>query len=108
MSGGGGTGGAGGGFGQDSGIDCAGLVFDTFLSSVDPEALNDLEVGAALDIELRAEPRALLAVKEDGNPVGAITKRVRELLRCIQQQVRYRAVIKHIDGGDVEVRVEPV
>lgn len=108
MSGGTGSG-RGGGFGGDSGTDCSAIEFDVFLSSVDPNTLESLTPGDILEIELRTSPaRVLVAVLPDGTAVGAIAKRVRELLRCIQQQVKYKARVKHISGGDVEVRVEPV
>jgi hypothetical protein len=109
MSGGGGSSGSGGGFGRDSGIDCAGLLFDVFLSSVDPDTLDSIAEGDVLAVELRTVPaRALVAVLPDGRAVGAITRKVRELLRCIQQQVSYSATVKNITGGDVEVRVQAV
>lgn len=107
MSGGGGSGGPGGPS-RDSGIDCAGIRFDTFLSSVDAEAAAQLSVGEELRVELRTAPRALLVVREDGTPVGAITRNVRELLRCIQQQVEFKALVENVDGGDIEVWVEAV
>jgi hypothetical protein len=108
MSGGGGSGGPGGGPPRDSGIDCARIRFDTFLSSVDPAAAADLKVDEELRIELRIAPRALLAVRQNDAVVGAVTRKVRELLRCIQQQVEFKATVKHISGGDIEVRVEAV
>ncbi len=108
MSGGGGSGGTGGGPPRDSGIDCAGIRFDTYLSSVDAAAAAQLNVEEVLTIELRTAPRALLAVRQDGTAVGAITRKVRELLRCLQQQVEFVAKVKSINGGDIEVRVEAV
>jgi hypothetical protein len=108
MSGGGGSGGPGGGPPRDSGVDCATISFDAFLSSVDATAAAQVSVGEELRIELRTAPRALLAVRDDGTVVGAITRKVRELLRCLQQQVEFTARVKSISGGDVEVRVEAV
>lgn len=88
-------------------MDCSAIQFDAFLSSVDPAVAEAVSVGEVLPIELRTEPRSLVVV-HNGAALGAITRRVRELLRCIQQQVRFEATIKHINGGDVEVRVTPV
>jgi hypothetical protein len=107
MSGGSGSG-SGGGFGGDGGLDCSAIKFDAFLSSVDPEVVRDVEVGQVLPIELRTDPRSLVVVLPDGRVLGAITKKVRELLRCIQQQVEFTATIKNINGGDVEVKIQPV
>jgi len=106
MSGGSGSS-SGGGFGGDSGVDCAAIEFDAFLSSVDPAVAQAITVGEVLPIELRTEPRSLVVV-HNGAVLGAITRKVRELLRCIQQQVRFQASIKHVNGGDVEVRITPV
>lgn len=101
--------GSGGGFGGDSGTDCAAIEFDVFLSSVDPATLASVNEGAVLDVELRTSPtRVLVVVLPDGRVVGAITKKVREVLRCIQQQVSYQATVKAITGGDVEVRIKAV
>jgi len=107
MSGGSGSS-SGGGFGGDSGLDCAAINFDAFLSSVDPTVAGDVEVGEVLPIELHSDPRALVVVLPDGRVLGAITRKVRELLRCIQQQVQFRATVKNITGGDIEVHIEPV
>lgn len=106
MSGGSGSS-SGGGFGGDSGLDCASIKFDAFLSSVDPGVAAKVEVNDVLPIELRTDPRALVVVV-DGEVLGAITRKVRELLRCIQQQVQFSATIKSITGGDIEVQVRPV
>ncbi|HXS45978.1 MAG TPA: hypothetical protein VN756_00775 [Solirubrobacterales bacterium] len=107
MSGGSGSS-SGGGFGGDSGLDCASINFDAFLSSVDPAVVKDVEEGDVLRIELHSDPRALVVVLPDERVLGAVTRKVRELLRCIQQQVQFRATIKNITGGDVEVHIEPV
>lgn len=108
MSGGSGSG-SGSGAGGDAGLDCALLRFDAFLSSVDPAVLQTVSKGDVLDVELRMTPtRVLVAVTPDGQPLGAITRKVRELLRCIQQQVRYQATVNYISGGDVEVTIAPV
>jgi hypothetical protein len=107
MSGGGGSG-SGGGFGGDGGLDCSAIKFDAFLSSVNPEVLQNVKEGDRLPIELRSDPRSLVVVLPDGRVLGAITRKVRELLRCIQQRVEFMATIKNINGGDVEVFVEPV
>lgn len=107
MSGGGGSG-SGGGFGRDGGLDCAAISFDAFLSSVNPEALSNASVGEILGVQLRDDPRSLVVIDRDGEVLGAITRKVRELLRCIQQQVKYQATIKYIHDGDVEVHIEPV
>jgi hypothetical protein len=106
MSGGSGSS-AGGGFGGDSGLDCAAIKFDAFLSSVDPSVVETVKVGEVLPIELRSDPRSLVVVA-NGRVLGAITRKVRELLRCIQQQVQFSATVKSINGGDVEVQVRPV
>lgn len=109
MSGGGGSSGPGGGFGRDTGQDCARLRFDAFLASVQADALQSLAIDEVLEVEVQQAPvRAIVARRDDGSVAGALTTRVRELLRCLQQQVRFQATVLTIAGGDVCVRVEPV
>jgi hypothetical protein len=108
MSGGSGSS-SGSGFGGDRGTDCAALRFDAFLSSVDPAVLESVKEKDVLAIELRTTPTpVLVAVVPSGEALGAITRKVRELLRCIQQQVRFEATVKNISGGNVEVGIAPV
>jgi hypothetical protein len=107
MSGGSGSSSGGGGFGGDSGLDCASVKFDAFLSSVDPQVAAKVNVGDVWPIELRSDPRALVVIV-NGEVLGAITRKVRELLRCIQQEVQFSATIQSLAAGDIEVQVRPV
>ena len=109
MSGGGGATGPGGGFGRDTGVDCAALRFSALLSSTSAEAAAALAIGETLDVTVQTTPvRAIVARTVGGDYVGAITTRVRELLRCLQQQVRFQATVVSVTGGDVRVDVAPL
>lgn len=108
MSGGGGSTGPGGGFGGDSGTTCDQLRFEAFLSGVQDSVLSSLQLGDLLDVGLQRTPvRAIVARDASGALVGALTTRVRELLRCLQQQVDFEAEVLAINGGDVRVAVRP-
>lgn len=108
MSGGGGSTGPGGGFGGDAGTSCDQLRFEAFLSGVHDAALSSLQVGDVLAVELQRAPvRAIVVRDASRSVVGALTHRVRELLRCLQQQVDFEAEVLTINGGDVYVAVRP-
>ncbi len=108
MSGGGGSSGPAGGFGSDSGTSCDQLRFEAFLSGVQDSVLASLTVGNVLSVGLQQTPvRAIVVREAGGQVVGALTTRVRELLRCLQQQVDFEAEVLAINGGDVRVAVRP-
>lgn len=109
MSGGGGTGGVGP-VGPSERLDCQALEFDTTLSSPNQDVAENLQVSDMLDLQIQdaGGRKIIAAVSRPGAQVaGAITERTADLLRCMQQQVAYEAVITSIDGGWIELRVRP-
>lgn len=78
------------------------------MSGVQDSVLSSLEVGNVLSVDLQRTPvRAIVVRDASGAVVGALTTRVRELLRCLQQQVDFEAEVLSINGGDVRVAVRP-
>lgn len=108
MSGGGGSGGPGGGFGpSDDRTPCDQLIFQTSIASPQPAADN-LEVGDVLQVVLTSTPRVVInLVDRNGDLVGSLITRIPDLLRCIQDGFSYEAHVKEIDGGDFQVEVRP-
>jgi hypothetical protein len=108
VSGGGGSGGPGGGFGpRDDRTPCDQLRFRTSIASPQPAA-SDLEVGDVLEVVLRSGPRvAIDLIDSSSDVVGSLITHIADLLRCIQDGFSYEAEVKEIDGGDVRVDVRP-
>ena len=79
----------------------------TILSSPDPAVVERLEIGHVLTIELQTkDPVRLLAKSTDGATAGTITsKRMPEIVACIQAGHGYDAEVLSVDGGRVEVMV---
>ncbi len=78
------------------------------MSGVQDSVLASLTVGNVLSVGLQQTPvRAIVVREAGGQVVGALTTRVRELLRCLQQQVDFEAEVLAINGGDVRVAVRP-
>lgn len=95
-------GGTGGGQG-----DCN-IQFETTLASPDPDVVEDLEVGEIVDIVSVETPiRGIVARVIDGLDIGAITRDILLLRRCIEEGTTYEAEIVRINGGSVTVAVRP-
>lgn len=108
MSGGGGSGGPGGGFGpRDDRTPCEELRFETSVASPQPAAAN-LSVGDILEVVLRSgPPPAIDLVDGKGDVVGSLIIRIADLLRCLQDGFTYEAEVKQVNGGDIRVEVRP-
>lgn len=108
MSGGGGSGGPGGGFGpRDDGTPCDQLRFRTSIASPQPAA-DGLDVGDVLRVVLNSGPPVVIhLVDHGGNVVGSLITRIADLLRCIQDGFSYEAEVEEVDGGDIQVDVRP-
>lgn len=95
-------GGTAGGGGDD---DCR-KRFETVLGSPVPEVVADLNVSELLDVIKIDEPiRGVVAQTIDGQLVGAITRDIAGLRRCIERGVPYEAEVLAIRGGSVTVEV---
>ena len=95
-------GGTGGGQG-----DCN-IRFETTLASPDPDVVDELEIGEIVDILSVETPiRGIVARTIDGRDIGAITRDILLLRRCIEDGTTYEAEIVRINGGSVTVAVRP-
>lgn len=94
--------GAGGGNG-----DCN-IKFETTLASPDPDVVSGLTVGEIVDIVSVETPiRGVLARVIGGADIGALTRDILLLRRCIEEGTDYEAEVLRIDGGSVTVAVRP-
>ncbi|MBN9239934.1 MAG: hypothetical protein J0J03_09685 [Leifsonia sp.] len=93
-------GGAGGG--ED---DACPQQFQTVLGSPTPDIVAELTLGELLDVVAIDTPRAVIATLLSGETVGAITRDIARLRRCLADGVEYEAVVVDIAGGSVTVDV---
>jgi hypothetical protein len=94
--------GLGGGGDRD---ECA-LSFQTVLGSPDPDVVRDLDPEELLDIEKIDYPvRGVEARRLSGEPVGAITRDIALLRRCIDGGAVYEAEVVELSGGSVTIAV---
>lgn len=91
-----------GGGGRDA---CA-ITFETTLASPDPSVVAQLTRGEILDVLSVEEPiRGVVAFRIGGPPVGAITREIVALRRCIELGNDYEGEVLRLDGGAVTVQV---
>lgn len=118
MSGGGGGGGgdgdwrgAGGGGGGSSGGGPEKCSFTerTILNSPIPNVVSRLIPGEILIVELEAQPRKRVVVKNAmGAVAGAITSaRLVDIIECMELGFGYEAEVLSVQGGRIEIEVRP-
>jgi hypothetical protein len=89
-----------------AGLDACVLQFTTVLASPDPDTVTELEVGELLDLVKVDQPiRGVVAERYTGDMVGAITRDIALLRRCIDDGVTYEAEVRQVVGGSVTVEV---
>lgn len=80
--------------------------FQTVLGSPVPEVVDQLNPGDLLLLEKIDDPiRGVVAITLDGAIVGAITKDIVRLRRCLDEGAEYEAEVVRISGGSVVVDV---
>jgi hypothetical protein len=102
--------GAGPGSGQAGRTDpCGNLTFVANLNSPEPEVVDQLAAGMELSIVLVDDDGVPLveAQTEDDQTAGTITDELPDLLPCLEAGWEYRAIVERIDGGLIEVRIQP-
>lgn len=105
MSGGGSYGGDGGGV-PDEGISCVNLRFRTSLNSPDAAVIGKLKPKDELTLAQKKADGPLLAITSSGDVAGSIAGRLLlQLLRCMESGHEYKAVVKKVTGGNVEVEI---
>lgn len=101
--------GAGDGSGGPDGDDPCDFTDTAPLNSVQPAVVAKLTEGAILDINLnKSGPNPVLEVLFQGERAGALTHRNHvRIIRCIEENRKYRAVVIGKRGGSIELRIEP-
>ena len=98
----------GGGEGPTEGrARCESLVFEATLQSVQSDAAKAIRTGDYLDVVAQQAAGPIVARHPKHGVVGSLISRVPDLLRCLQQGVRYRAEVLSIDIPAIIVRVAP-
>ena len=99
-----------GGEGSDPGADSCDIMQKAPLNSPQPAVVSKLAVGDILAVVLNTTgPRPVLeAHSREYGLAGAFTHRGHlNIIRCIQAGHSYRAIVLHVVGGSVDVRIEP-
>lgn len=111
MSGSGGSGDVGGARAGTPGIaDCARLRVVVSLSNPQPEVISGLRIQDVLSVELREQAGyPQVAILADGSRLAGVVigHALRQLLDCLAAGFEYVAVVRSIDGGNVELLVQP-
>lgn len=83
------------------------ITDSTILSSPVSAVVQSLAKNDVLSIVLESQDPVRLKVKtKDGKTAGSITsKRMPDIVECIQKGFEYEAEVQSVDGGRVEVRV---
>lgn len=109
-SSGGGGGGGGGGIVENDEIACHLLKFETRITSPNAAVIVTLTVGKQLNIQIAAGSTAqeIQVVTPEGQIVGGLLhNRAQRLRECLLAQTRYKATVRSINNGQVDVFVEP-
>ena len=91
----------------DEGADQCPTQFQTVLGSPEPSLVGNLSEGDLLDVVKfdDAPTRGVIATLLSGERVGAITRDIALLRRCIDRGVEYEAEVVRVTGGSVLVDV---
>jgi hypothetical protein len=100
----------GGGFNENTRVDCEDLKFTTQLASPQPAVLPTLSIGQVLQVGIvTIKTTQVLVVQADeqtaGSLVGSSASRLRE---CILGGHSYKATVTNINGGQVTLVIEHV
>ncbi|QKV54729.1 hypothetical protein [Comamonas antarctica] len=105
------SGGGGGSIVDDDQIACHLLKFETRITSPNAVVLVMLSVGKQLNIQIAAGSTAqeIQVVTSEGQIVGGLLHNKAQRLReCLLAQTSYKATVRSINNGQVDVFVEPV
>jgi hypothetical protein len=106
--------GSGGGFGggvvDDDQIACHLLKFETRITSPNAQVIAMLTEGSQLNVQIAAESAAqeIQVLTPQGEVVGGLLHNKAQRLReCLLARTRYKATVRSINNGQVNVFVEP-
>ena len=111
MSGSSGGGGGGGGIIDDDQVACHLLKFETRITSPNASVIVILTVGKQLSIQVATGSTAqeIQVVTTEGQIVGGLLhNRAQRLRECLLAGTRYKATVRSINNGQVNVFLEPV
>lgn len=87
---------------------CAGLAFEAQINSPQAALLSTLVNGEHLAVELSALPKQIVQVVKNNAVVGVLTgPQTAQLINCLQNGYRYKAVVLSVTGGMCTVKVQP-
>lgn len=106
-----GSSGGGGGAVADDQIACDLLRFETRITSPNAAVLVTLNVGMQLSVQIATGSAAqeIQVVTQTGQIVGGLLhNRVQRLRECLLAGTHYKATVRLINNGQVNVFVEPI
>lgn len=105
------SGGGGGGIVDDDQIACHLLKFETRITSPNAAVIGSLTVGKQLIVQVAAGSAAqeIQVLTPEGHQIvgGLLHNRAQRLRECLLAQTRYKATVRSINNGQVDVFVEP-
>lgn len=104
------SGGGGGGIVDDEKIACHLLRFETRITSPNAAVVGTLSVGQQLSIRIAAGSTAQeiqVVTAEDYIVGGLLHNWMQRLRECLLAGTRYKATVRSIKNGQVDVFVEP-
>ncbi|MDH1902106.1 hypothetical protein N5D67_07300 [Comamonas aquatica] len=104
------SGGGGGGIVENDQIACNLLRFETRITSPNAAIIGLLSVGAQLHIQIAAGSIAqeIQVVTHSGQIVGGLLHiRAQRLRECLLAGTNYKATVRALNNGQIEVFVEP-
>lgn len=106
-----GSSGGGGGAVTDDQIACDSLRFETRITSPNAAVLVTLNVGMQLSVQIATGSAAqeIQVVTQTGQIVGGLLhNRAQRLRECLLAGTHYKATVRLINNGQVNVFVEPI
>lgn len=103
------SGGGGGGILANDEIACHLLKFETRITSPDAAVIATLKVGNQLTVRVAGSTaQEIQVVTSEGQIVGGLLhNRAQRLRECLLAQTRYKATVRAINNGQVDLFVEP-
>lgn len=103
------SGGGGGGIVANDEIACHLLKFETRITSPNAAVIATLKVGDQLTVRVAGSTaQEIQVVTPEGQIVGGLLhNRAQRLRECWLAQTRYKATVRAINNGQVDVFVEP-
>lgn len=104
------SGGGGGGIVANDEIACHLLKFETRITSPNAAVIATLKAGDQLSVRVAGSTaQEIQVVTPEGQIVGGLLhNRAQRLRECLLAQTRYKATVRAINNGQVNVFVEPL